>query len=123
MATVNLSPDEEAQAAALAGDGSVPEVAAGPPGQKRLDPAVAARELERLERLEAAGNAPDPSAEEKLKEDWRPPRKKKAVSLTGLAIVTTTARRGRKSAAWVDDGGEVSPELKAFVARMMRPPD
>jgi len=53
----------------------------------------------------------------------RPPRKKKAVSLTGLAIVTTTARRGRKSAAWVDDGGEVSPELKAFVARMMRPPD
>jgi hypothetical protein len=80
MATVNLTPEEEAAAAALQGDGTVSEVAAGPAGAMRptrIDPAVAERELSRLARLEKAGSAPDPSAEEKLKEDWRPPRKKK----------------------------------------------
>jgi len=79
MATVTLTDEEQAAAAALAGDGSVSEVAAGPadPRYKALDPAVADRELKRLERLRVAGENPDPSAEEKLKEDWRPPKKKK----------------------------------------------
>ena len=74
-----LTKEEAAAAAALAGDGTVPEVAAGPASfrQAAADPAVAARNLERLARLEAAGAAPDPSAEEKLKAPWKPPLKKK----------------------------------------------
>jgi hypothetical protein len=34
------------------------------------------------------------------------------------AIVTARKPRGRK-AAWVDDGGETPPEIKALIERMM----
>jgi hypothetical protein len=78
----------------------------------------------------------------------RPPRKRKAVPLEGPAIVTkrsvsvgrgvkpsndnrsveqpvaiVTAKkpRGRK-ATWTDDGAETPENVKAFLARMMRPP-
>ena len=37
------------------------------------------------------------------------------------AIVTARKPRGRK-AAWVDDGAETPESVKAFLARMMRPP-
>ena len=36
-------------------------------------------------------------------------------------IVGATAEKGRRN-HWVDDGRETSPEVKAFFARMMRPP-
>ena len=73
-----LTAEEEAAAAALRGDGTVAEVAAGPAGLMRstkLDPAVAQRELERLERLRLAGENPSPDAEEKLKQPWQPKRR------------------------------------------------
>jgi hypothetical protein len=56
----------------------------------------------------------------------RQPRKPKAqaAAITGPAIVTATSKRDRdprrKDAD--DDGQEASPEIKAFFARMMRPP-
>ena len=55
----------------------------------------------------------------------RPLRKKaQAAAITGPAIVTAASKRDsiirrRKEA---DDGQEASPEIKAFFARMMRPP-
>ena len=57
----------------------------------------------------------------------RPPRKKaKAAAITGPAIVTVTSKRDRiirrREEAAADDGTEASPEIKAFFARMMRPP-
>jgi hypothetical protein len=54
----------------------------------------------------------------------RAPRKKaKAVAITGPAIVTATSKRDRdRRREMVDDGHEDSPEIKAFFARMMRPP-
>ena len=53
----------------------------------------------------------------------RAPRKRKAqaVAITGPAVVTTTTREHGKTTAWVDDGLETSPEIRAFFARMMRP--
>jgi hypothetical protein len=51
----------------------------------------------------------------------RAPRKKaKAAAITGPAIVTATSKRDRRREA--DDDTEASPEIKAFFARMMRPP-
>jgi hypothetical protein len=48
-----------------------------------------------------------------------------AAASTGTAstpmIVGATAEKGRRN-HWVDDGREISPEVKAFFARMMRPP-
>ena len=54
----------------------------------------------------------------------RAPRKKaKAAAITGPAIVTATNKRDRdRRREMVDDGQEASPEIKAFFARMMRPP-
>jgi hypothetical protein len=55
----------------------------------------------------------------------RAPRKPKAQAavITGPAIITAASKsdrdRRRKDA---DDGQEASPEIKAFFARMMRPP-
>jgi hypothetical protein len=50
------------------------------------------------------------------------PRKKaQAVAITGPAVLTTTKRGHGKTTAWVDDGLETSPEIRAFFARMMRP--
>ena len=81
----------------------------------------------------------------------RPPRKRKAVPLTGPAIVTprskatslsvprgvkpsndnrsaeqsaaiVTAKKPRgRKAAWTDDGAETPESVKAFLARMVRP--
>ncbi len=75
----------------------------------------------------------------------RPPRKKaKAAAIDGPAIVRRgakppddatastgtastpmivrhTAEKGRRK-QWVDDGQETPPEVKALIARMMRPP-
>jgi hypothetical protein len=50
----------------------------------------------------------------------RAPRKAKAAAITGPAIVSATSKRDRRRE--VDDGQEASPEIKAFFARMMRPP-
>jgi hypothetical protein len=54
----------------------------------------------------------------------RPPRKKaNAATITGPAIVTADGKRDRgRCREMVDDGQEASPEIKAFFARMMRPP-
>jgi hypothetical protein len=54
----------------------------------------------------------------------RPPRKKaQAAAITGPAIVTAASKRDRAiQRREADDGQEVSPEVKAFFARMMRPP-
>ena len=54
----------------------------------------------------------------------RPPRKKaQAAAITGPAIVTATSKRDRdRRHKEADDGQEASPEIKAFFARMMRPP-
>jgi hypothetical protein len=50
-------------------------------------------------------------------------RKAQTVAIAGPVIVQATKPRGRgKAASWVDDGQETSPEVKAFFARMMRPP-
>ena len=55
----------------------------------------------------------------------RPPRKKQAVTLPGPAIVTTTSLKQlklrRAARALQDDGREADPEVKAFLARMIRP--
>ena len=48
-------------------------------------------------------------------------RKAQAVAITGPAIVTATKRGHGKTTAWVDDGLETSPEIRAFFTRMMRP--
>ena len=37
------------------------------------------------------------------------------------AMVSVPARRRRKGAAWVDNGQEAPPEIKAFFDRMVRP--
>jgi hypothetical protein len=55
----------------------------------------------------------------------RPPRKKaQATAITGPAIVTAASKRDRaiRRREEPDDGQEASPEIKAFFARMMRPP-
>lgn len=54
----------------------------------------------------------------------RTPRKKaKAAAITGPAIVSATSKRDRDRRQDVaDDDTETSPEVKAFFARMMRPP-
>jgi hypothetical protein len=55
----------------------------------------------------------------------RPPRKKaQAAAISGPAIVTAASKRDRaiRCREEVDDGHEASPEIKAFFARMMRPP-
>jgi hypothetical protein len=55
----------------------------------------------------------------------RPPRKKaQAAAITGLAIVAAKSERDRaiRRREEADDGQEASPEIKAFFARMMRPP-
>ena len=56
----------------------------------------------------------------------RAPRKKaKAAAITGPAIVTAASKRDRtrRRKDATDDGQvEASPEIKAFFARMMRPP-
>jgi hypothetical protein len=54
----------------------------------------------------------------------RPPRKKaQAAAITGPAIVTATSKRDRdRSREMVDDGQGASPEIKAFFARIVRPP-
>jgi hypothetical protein len=53
----------------------------------------------------------------------RPPRKKaQAAVITGPAIVTATSKRDRDRRRKDDDDTEASPEIKAFFARMMRPP-
>jgi hypothetical protein len=57
----------------------------------------------------------------------RPPHRKKAqAAIIGPAIVTNTNRRRSKQlsaerAAPDTDAAEVSPEVKAFFARMVRP--
>jgi hypothetical protein len=51
----------------------------------------------------------------------RAPRKK-ARAVTGPAIVTANGKRDRDRRRDADDGQEASPEIKAFFARMMRPP-
>ena len=52
----------------------------------------------------------------------RPPRKMPiAASITAPVVVKTNNKpNGLRSVAWVDDGQETSPEIKAFFARMMR---
>jgi hypothetical protein len=60
----------------------------------------------------------------------RPPQKRKAAAIEihpnggkKPAIVVSATKRGPgKAAAWIDDGQGVSPEIKAFFARIMRPP-
>ncbi len=54
----------------------------------------------------------------------RPPRKKaKAAAITGPAIVTVTSKRDSiRRSEEADQNTEASPEVKAFFARMMRPP-
>jgi hypothetical protein len=53
----------------------------------------------------------------------RPPRKKvKAAAITGPAIVTAASKHDRDRHRETDGGEEASPEIKAFFARMMRPP-
>jgi hypothetical protein len=53
----------------------------------------------------------------------RAPREQKAqaMAIIGPAVVTTTKRERGNATAWVDDGQETSPKVKALVARMMRP--
>ncbi len=52
----------------------------------------------------------------------RAPRKKaKTAAITGPAIVIASSKRDRRREV-VDDDTEASPEIKAFFARMMRPP-
>jgi hypothetical protein len=51
----------------------------------------------------------------------RPPRKAQAAAVTGPAIVKATSERIRRREE-ADDGQETAPEIKAFFARMMRPP-
>jgi hypothetical protein len=54
----------------------------------------------------------------------RPPREKaQAAAITGPAIVTAKSKRDRaRRRQDADDDTETSPEVKAFFARMMRPP-
>jgi hypothetical protein len=55
----------------------------------------------------------------------RPPRKKaQAAAITGSAVVTAVRKRDRaiRRREETDDSQEASPEIKAFFARMMRPP-
>jgi hypothetical protein len=55
----------------------------------------------------------------------RPPRKKaQAAAITSPAIVIGASKRDRaiRLSEEADDGQEASPEIKAFFARMMRPP-
>jgi hypothetical protein len=58
---------------------------------------------------------------------YRPkrPARKKAQAITGPAIVTAASKRDRaiRRREEADDGQKASPEIKAFFARMMRPPD
>jgi hypothetical protein len=48
-------------------------------------------------------------------------RKRKAVAQELRAVVTVASKRGRKAAAWIDDGQETPPEVKTFFDRMIRP--
>ncbi|HXA21732.1 MAG TPA: hypothetical protein VNW90_05495 [Acetobacteraceae bacterium] len=55
----------------------------------------------------------------------RPPREKaRAVAITGPAIVTAASTRDRaiRCCEETDADQKASPEIKAFFARMMRPP-
>jgi hypothetical protein len=56
----------------------------------------------------------------------RSPRQKpaKAAAVNGPAIVTASSKRDRitRRREVADDDTEASPEVKAFFARMMRPP-
>jgi hypothetical protein len=57
----------------------------------------------------------------------RPPKRKaQAAAITGTAIVEAASKRDRiirrRKEAAADDDQEASPEIKALVARMMRPP-
>ena len=53
----------------------------------------------------------------------RAPRKKvQAAAITGPTIVTSASKRDRDRRREADDDQEASPEIKAFFARMMRPP-
>jgi hypothetical protein len=55
----------------------------------------------------------------------RAPRKQaKAAAINGPAIVTASSKRDRiiRRREAADDDTEASPEIKAFFARMMRPP-
>jgi hypothetical protein len=60
----------------------------------------------------------------------RAPRRKPKAAAVDLppdegkhsAIIAARKRgRGKTNAAWIDDGQETSPEVKAFFTRMMRP--
>ncbi|HME23857.1 MAG TPA: hypothetical protein VKI44_21440 [Acetobacteraceae bacterium] len=50
-------------------------------------------------------------------------RRKKAqqAAIAGPVIVTATNPRSRRKTAWEDDGSPSDPEVKAFLARMVRP--
>jgi hypothetical protein len=55
----------------------------------------------------------------------RPPRRKAhAAAITGSAVVTAASKRDRaiRRHEETDDSQEASPEIKAFFARMTRPP-
>jgi hypothetical protein len=53
----------------------------------------------------------------------RAPRKKaKAAAITGPAMVRATSKQDRDRRRDAADDTEASPEVKAFFARMMRPP-
>ena len=49
-------------------------------------------------------------------------KKAQGAVITGPAIVTATSKRDRDRRGEADDDTEASPEIKAFFARMMRPP-
>ena len=53
----------------------------------------------------------------------RSPREKPMVASISVPVLvkTPTEPKGQRSDAWIDDGQETSPEIKAFFARMMRP--
>ena len=54
----------------------------------------------------------------------RAPRKRKAqaAAIAGPTIVTAAGKHDRDRRCEADAGHEASPEIKAFFARMMRPP-
>ena len=49
-------------------------------------------------------------------------KKAKAAAITGPAIVRATSKQDRDRRRDAADDTEASPEVKAFFARMMRPP-
>ena len=53
-----------------------------------------------------------------------PPKKAQAAAIPGPAIVSAASERDRaiRRREEADDGQEASPEIKAFFARMIRPP-